>query len=317
MKAAESLRARLGANINQSVGPVAAGTSLSAPAPTHGDAAKNKGVSRLRDALVIALDQLQPDPDQPRKDFDQDDLARLAESLRSRGQLQPIRVRWSPQASRWVVIDGERRYRAAIKAGLETLVCIDAAKPQTADEILEDQLVANCVRADLLPIEQAVAFKTLMDRRGWSTRQLGEVLHLSNGQITRVINLLNLPDAVQERVASGDLPAATAYELTRVEDAGAQVELAERAVAEGLTRAEVRERVQRAAPKSKGRGAKPGSKTKAKARPFDLKHRGPTGIKIVASAGAKHSHSDVIAELRAFADRLEAELKAHDDQQAA
>src|SRR6185312_3212783 len=104
-------------------------------------------------------------PEQPRKDFEPQALADLAASLKDRGQLQPIRVRWDEGSGRWLIVAGERRWRAAQMAGMTAMLCVEAKGAQTPDDILEDQLVENCLRADLAPLEQARAFKALVDRR--------------------------------------------------------------------------------------------------------------------------------------------------------
>ena len=103
----------------------------------------------------IAVENLRPDPVQPRREFDDDDLHRLADSLKVRGQLQPIRVRWDQPSGSWVIVSGERRWRAAGMAGLPTLACVEAkGGPLRRKTILEDQLVENCLRSDLKPVEE-------------------------------------------------------------------------------------------------------------------------------------------------------------------
>lgn len=272
MKAADTLASRLAGNMMESMGAASAGVPVPSPAGVlHGGAAKFQGAARLKDALSIKLEQIVADPNQPRKEFDPDDLADLAASLKARGQLQPIRVRWDEGAGRWMVIAGERRFRAAQLAGLPSLVCIEATRPQSEDEILEDQLVENCVRADLKPVEQARAFRTLMDRRGWSYRQLGAALNLSSAHITRSMALLTLPVDLQEQVDSGVVPASAAAEVAKIEDDGARREIAGRIAAGEMTRDEAVREVRQAtarAPRSgpgKGRG---GAARPAKPRTF-------------------------------------------------
>jgi ParB family chromosome partitioning protein len=308
VKAADSLMARLGSNMAESMAPANGAPVAPIPGVLHGGAEKYKGASRIKDALAIKVEQIIPDPDQPRKEFDPDSLAELAASLKARGQLQPVRVRYSQEAGRWVIIAGERRYRAAIMAGLPTLVCIESTREQTSDDILEDQLVENCIREDLKPIEQAHAFRALMDRRGWSYRQLGATLNLSSAHITRVMALLDLPAAVQEQVEQGTLAPATAYELSKVEDPEAQRALVERVVSKGMNRAEVVEAVRRAS-KPKGRaGAK--AKGKPSRLPAEMKFRNPNGVRLVVHTAARHTSVEVVAALREAADRLESETAA-------
>ena len=197
---------RLGGNIRESMGadgPAGAGGPLPAGAPPG--PSRYRGVTRPRDALTIGVDRIMPDPDQPRKEFDEGPLADLAGSLRARGQLQPIRVRWSPEADRWVIIAGERRYRAALRAGLGSLICVEVPGSPTPEEVLEEQLVENALREDLRPIEQARAYKALVDRRGCSIRQLAESLHVSHTAVSRALALLGLPEDLQGRVAGSHL----------------------------------------------------------------------------------------------------------------
>jgi ParB family chromosome partitioning protein len=309
MKSAESLMARLGANMAESMAPATGAPTIPPPGVLHGEAGKYKGAARLKDALAIKVEQIIPDPEQPRKEFDPDRLAELAESLKTRGQLQPIRVRWDAGVSKWVVISGERRYRAAIQAGIPTLTCIEATGALTPDDILEDQLVENCLRADLKPVEQATAFRALMDRRGWSTRQLGAALNLSSGHITRVLALLDLPEDLQAQVTAGELAPSVAYEVSRLDNPEQQREVATKVVQEGLSRAEAVEAVRKVAGRAKGRGASKG-KTKGKlARlPAEMKHRSQNGCRVVVHTAARHGMADVAAALQEFLDRLREEM---------
>ena len=123
--------------------------------------------------------------------------------------------------------------------------------PLTEDEILEEQLIENCLRADLKPIEQAKAYKALMVSRGLSQVQLAERLHVGQGTIAKVLALLNLPEPIQLSVELGAIAPNTAYELTKVEDPAEQAELAREAAAGRLKRDEIQEQA-RTTRKSKG-----------------------------------------------------------------
>lgn len=118
MSAAKSRKAadlvsRLGGNMAESVGATAdisdVGFPASSVAPVADDSARFKGTGRLRGAMMIPADRITPDPDQPRKEFDREALEQLAASLRDRGQVQPIRVRWNADLGKWIIIAGERR----------------------------------------------------------------------------------------------------------------------------------------------------------------------------------------------------------------
>ena len=155
MKTGDSLRSKFGGNMRESVGtrpPV-----LSAPDHGRESAPSNRrDAPSLKHALLIPVDRIVPDPEQPRREFDQESLADLAESLKSRGQLQPVRVFWNESGGCWVLITGERRWRAAKLAGIGTLQAVEVEGTPDPGETLEDQLVENCIRTGLLPIEQAL-----------------------------------------------------------------------------------------------------------------------------------------------------------------
>ena len=123
--------------------------------------------------------------------------------------------------------------------------------PLTEDEILEEQLIENCLRVDLKPIEQAKAYKALMVSRGLSQVQLAERLHVGQGTIAKALALLNLPEPIQLSVELGAIAPNTAYELTKVEDPAEQAELAREAAAGRLKRDEIQEQA-RTTRKSKG-----------------------------------------------------------------
>jgi ParB family chromosome partitioning protein len=317
MKAADRLSQTLGANIAESMGARwTSGEQPNQPFPTGqavhgGPAEKYRGAARLKDAFAIELTRLATDPDQPRKEFDEESLDRLAQSMEARGQLQPIRVRFEEARGMWIIISGERRYRAAQRAGLPTLICVEAKGTPTPEEVLEDQLVENCVREDLKPIEQARAFKALLERRGYSYRQLGEALSISHQAVVRAMALLELPADIQEKVDAGAVPASAAAEAARIVDEGEQRAIIARVESGDMTRDEVtrvvRERTSGAA-SHQGRGAGKG-RSRAKARPpvDDRPRRAANNVKVRIEASAKHTLADVIAALREIADRLEAD----------
>lgn len=207
-------------------------------APAHG-ADPFAGRRQLREACAIEVARIIPDPDQPRKDFDPEQLAMLADSLKARGQLQPIRVRWDEGRGSYVVVVGERRWRAARLAGLESVACVVVAGTPTAAELLEDQLVENALRQDLRPVEQARAFHTLMDSLGLTQTQLAGRLRISQGTVSQALSLLELDGSVQGRVDAGEIGPAAAYEIARLSDPAEQGAVAAAVVEQGLTRSEV------------------------------------------------------------------------------
>jgi ParB family transcriptional regulator, chromosome partitioning protein len=261
----DKLAARFGGNIMESMG---AGRAGGFALPTAGaipeESAKYQGCTRIKSALLIQVNRVAPDPNQPRKEFEPQSLRHLAESLKERGQLQPIRVRWDAAMERWVIIAGERRWRAAVDAGLPTITAVEATKPLTDDEILEEQLIENCVREDLKPIEQARAYKALIDSRGISQRQLAETLRIAQATVAKTLALLTLPEDIQAAVDASEIGPTEAYQLSRVDDPEQQVRMAREARAGQLRRDEIEERVRA----TRGRGSARGKAKKVTTRIF-------------------------------------------------
>ncbi len=214
------------------------------PSQAVGRPARLEGVRGDRSSAWIAVDRIERDPDQPREEFDGDALARLAESLKARGQLQPIRVRWDEGRGVYVVLAGERRWRAARMAGLTELQCVIHDGEMSDGERLALQLVENALRDDLRPVEQARAYRRLMDAQGWTMTELAAELSIHQTSVGRALALLELPCTVQEAVEQGALAPSAAAEIARLPDAETQAAVARAAVAEGLKRSEVAELVQ-------------------------------------------------------------------------
>lgn len=265
----ESFKAKFGGNIRESMGAAPAGGYGHVPI-VAGPPSRYAGVGRPKEALTLPVAQLHPDPDQPRKEFDPEALQDLADSLKARGQLQPIRVRWDEPTSRWVIIAGERRWQAAKMAGIEALTCIEAKAAATAEDILEDQLVENCVRADLKPIEQAEAFRALMERKGYSARQLAKVLSISHTSVNRAMDLLGLAEPVQALVESGEIAPSMAAEISKAKTAEAQIDLAGQVASGVMNFAGVAEAVRSKPGKvgPRGQGGASGKAKPGKSRTF-------------------------------------------------
>jgi len=141
------------------------------------------------------------------------------------------------------------------------LSCVVSEGPIDEGELRALQLIENCLREDLKPIEQARAFRALMDRNGWSGNQAARALGVSQPTVARALALLDLPEPIQEKVEEGTLSPATAYEIGKAHDPTIQGELADRVVAQKLSRAETVEAVKAAARRApasvgKGRGAR-------------------------------------------------------------
>ena len=268
------------------------------------------GVVRSKDVSEIAIDRIDRDPSQPREEFDPEGLERLAQSLQQRGLLQPIRVRWDAENERYVIICGERRWRAAKMAGLKSLACVIVEKDLSQQERLAIQLVENALREDLRPIEQARSYQLLMEAQGWTVRQLAAELSIHHGQVVRALSLLDLPQPVQDQVEQGTLAPATAYEISKVEDETTQRELAVRVVEEGLSRDETIEAV-RAAQKRPARNQKGRGAARKKKLPTSRTLKAE-GCKITIENRRGLDDRIVLAALKAAAQDLEARCLATD-----
>ncbi|MHC5542543.1 ParB/RepB/Spo0J family partition protein, partial [Singulisphaera rosea] len=202
------------------------------------------GVPRIKGGLTLPVSRIIPDPEQPRKQFDEDELANLAASLKDLGQLMPILVRWSESADSWIIVSGERRWRASRIAGLETIDVVELGEGRAGEDMVRDmQIAENCVRQDLHPVDRAQAFKSYMTRRGWSARQLAEHLHLSPSTVLRAVAVLDLPEDLKDKVQTEEISPATAREIAKVEDPAARAVLVKAASEGTVSRATVRESI--------------------------------------------------------------------------
>jgi ParB family chromosome partitioning protein len=210
------------------------------------------------------VDRIDRDPDQPREEFDNESLARLADSLKTKGQLQPIRVRWEESRGIYTLLAGERRWRAAKMAGLAELQCVIHESALDADDRLALQLVENALRDDLKPVEQARAYKRLLDAKGWTMTELATELGIHQTSVSRALALLDLPCTVQERVEQGVLAPSSAAEIAKIADPEEQQTVAEEVIASGLKRSEVAAVVQAV------RSKRPTPESKPEPVSFDL-----------------------------------------------
>lgn len=188
--------------------------------PTLSPVANAKDVGRraLRTFGTLTVDSIMADPSQPRQHFDEEELQRLANSLKEKGQMHPIHVRWVEEHQKWIIISGERRFRASKLAGIETVQCKFVEGTQSDAEILEQQLIENLMREDLTPLEEAKGFDQLRKLTGWTNKQVAESLRVPESKLTRRLALLKLPLAIQQEVEAGRLAARAAYEISKLGD---------------------------------------------------------------------------------------------------
>lgn len=216
----------------------------------------------------ISPASIEPNPKQPRTNFDEEALAELAHSVKEFGLLQPIVVREMPD-ERYQLIMGERRWRASQRAELES---IPAIVRQTEDQdLLRDALLENIHRVQLNPLEEAAAYQQLLEEFEVTQSQLAARIGRSRPAITNSIRLLQLPTAVQRRVAAGVLSAGHARAVLGLETGvAAQDELAARIVAEGLSVRATEEIVTLANRDTDGVENSPKSKPKGRQRDPEL-----------------------------------------------
>ena len=170
-----------------------------------------------RAPLAVPVEQLIPNPDQPRRQFEPEALAELAASIRNRGVLQPLIVRPHPtEPDLYQIVAGERRWRAAQIAQLHELPVLVRELNDT--EVLEVVLIENIQRANLNAIEEAASFRQLMDRFGHTQEKLADALDKSRSHISNSLRLLNLPDQVQGFVREGKISAGHARALITAPD---------------------------------------------------------------------------------------------------
>ena len=205
---------------------------------------KRGGLGRGLDALLpqtdalletvvrdISIDDIDPNTDQPRRDFDKQALEQLADSIREAGVLSPILV--VEDGLRYRIVAGERRYRASRMAGLATVPCI--VRDMTTAQQMEAALIENLQRQDLNSIEEAAAIRSLMQECGYTQEQAAQKLGKSRPVIANALRLLTLPQEIVDLVVTGDLSAGHARVLAGLGDRKRQLELAHQCVTMGYS----------------------------------------------------------------------------------
>jgi len=187
------------------------GRGLSAlMADVEQDAPSAERSANARAEQFVPIERIQPNPDQPRRRFEESDLDDLTASIKEKGVIQPLIVR-PKGASNFEIVAGERRWRAAQRANLHELPVIVRDFDDT--EVLEIAIIENIQRADLNPIEEAAGYRQLMDKFGHTQEKMAEALGKSRSHIANLLRLLNLPPDVLDLVQSGKLSAGHARAL--------------------------------------------------------------------------------------------------------
>lgn len=185
--------------------------------------------TELSDYLQVPVAQIRPNPDQPRSRFDDESLAELAASMKEVGVLQPIVVTRTEDG--FVLIAGERRWRAAKQAGLDLIPAV--VRGSDGDSTLVEALVENVQRRDLTPLEEAHAYKQLLEDYGMTQDQVAGRVGKSRPTVSNTLRLLQLPGPIQTMIDSGALSAGHARTLIGLDDSRYAIHLAEKAAGEG------------------------------------------------------------------------------------
>ena len=184
------------------------------------------------EVTTLPLRDIEPDKDQPRKAFEEESLTELAASITEHGLLQPIAVRPKPLGAGYVIIAGERRWRAARMAGLAQVPVV--IRDVSDEQAMELALIENLQREDLDPVEEAMGYRQLMDKCGLTQEQAAEKLGKKRSSLANSLRLLNLPAPVLEQLRLGALSMGHAKPLLALGDPALQEQAASQIVAQDL-----------------------------------------------------------------------------------
>lgn len=232
--------------------------------------------SRLR---TLRIPMIEPKSDQPRKDFDEDALAGLASSISVHGLLQPILVRPLPN-DRYQIVAGERRWRACKMAGLDEIPALIVDEDEA--EAAEISLIENIQRQDLNPLEEAMAYRALMDNFDLTQEKLAERVGKSRPAIANALRLLDLPEEVLVLLKNGSITAGHARTLAGCKNPEAQILLARQVAGGGLSVRDLEKAVKRA-----NRPEKP-----EKEKPYRVDYAADLAKRMMTRLGRKVSISD-------------------------
>ncbi len=224
MTSTRKLLLDIDANLAESIGQRSGDTTPLRLAPEF--CASDQGRRLVPQFGQVEVDRVLPDPSQPRTEFDPDAVERLAQSLKSAGQLAPIRVRWSESHEKWLIVAGERRWRAAQQADLTSIECFFYEKELSDGEILQLQLVENLLRENLRPIEEARGFQRLMQLLNYTGKEVAAELSVPESKVSRSLALLRLPEDIQQLIETGKIASRVAYEISKAATPAEQRRLA-------------------------------------------------------------------------------------------
>lgn len=275
--AAPLQKSRLGRGLASLIGDPG-GPPPAAPLPPEGE------------QRLVSIDELQGGRFNPRKDFRPEELEELAESIRTKGIVQPIIVRRDPSGlPGYEIVAGERRWRAAQKAGVHRVPVI--VRDLADREVLELAIIENVQRSDLNAIEEASGYRDLIERFGYSQEQLSEIIGKSRSHVANTLRLLRLPDEVQTHLQNGRLTAGHARALIGREDA---VALAELIISEDMNVRAVEALVQAGAVPDAGAQPRQPREKDPDTRAFEKELSDALGLKVEIKRGSGESGNLVI-----------------------
>jgi ParB family chromosome partitioning protein len=253
----------------------------------------------------LPVDEIRPNPFQPRTHFNSEKLDELAASIREKGVLQPIVVREFEEG--FQIVAGERRWRAAQRAGLLNIPALIGEF--TEREMVEAALIENIQRDDLDPIEEASAYHRLIKEFGLTQESLAESLGKSRASVANAVRLLKLPKEVQSMVSSGELTAGHARTLLSISTAESQLALARRIASGGLTVREVEKIAQGEQPKKKQSSAKQSTPSSDNLSDIQEKLCWKLGLKVKVHSKTDRSgrvevHYETIEEFQQFCEQV-------------
>jgi ParB family chromosome partitioning protein len=256
--------------------------------------ALGKGISALiperelgekqESVLYLNIGQIAPNPFQPRQDFDRESLEELTQSIREKGVIQPVLVR--RRQDKYELIAGERRLRAANLLNLKEIPAI--VKDVDDKDSLEISLIENIQRQELNSIEEAHAYKYLIEQFHLTQEEISAVLGKSRATIANTLRLLNLPGEIQEEIKKGRLSFAHGRALLEIQDANQQRRLAQKIIAEGLSVRETESLVKKHRPKISRRKIPAGREPYVAVLEEELQHILATKVRIVKNKKRGH-----------------------------
>ena len=201
-----------------------------------------EGTERPLGVRNIPLDRIEPNPDQPRMNFDEAALAELASSVREHGVLQPVLVRPTGEPQRYQLVAGERRWRAAKMAELDVIPAL--IEQLDDDTALEIGIIENLQREDLSPLEEAMIYDRMTHQHGYSVRKLAQKIGKDKGYVENRLRLAGAPTEIKQLVSLRKDTVSHAYELLKVEDSKKRRKLAEQVASGELSLVKLRERIE-------------------------------------------------------------------------